>query len=110
MTTADHNHEGGTLTAEQLCALADITYRQADHWTRRGYLQPIGDAPGSGVARVWTLREGQIAETMHALVEAGFTAQAAAEHARAYHSDVWSAVDGLVLEAVRWAAADRLTR
>lgn len=57
------------------------TYRQLDYWTRRGYLQPV---PGntSGLPRAWPRIEVQVAAKMVALIEAGLTAEAAADVAR----------------------------
>jgi DNA-binding transcriptional MerR regulator len=60
---------------------AGITYRQLDHWCRRGYLTP--DHPGGiGVPRHWTVREVAVLQTMAQLVHLGFTARAAARLAR----------------------------
>lgn len=63
-----------------------ITYRQLDHWSRMGYLQPSrqdhGKSRSSGSSRVWTPEELRIARLMGRLVHAGLTPQAAAKAAR----------------------------
>ena len=101
--------EPETIEAPALCEHAGISYRQLDHWTRRGYLQTVGEqTPGSGQSRVWPVREASIAETMHTLIECGFTPHAAADYARQYHVDVWSPVDGLVSAALGIVSSDRL--
>lgn len=62
------------------------TYRQLDHWCRRGYLKPgrrdYGWGTGSGVPRVWPEPEIQVAVTMARLVRAGLTPAAAEKVAR----------------------------
>lgn len=76
--------------ADLLAACPWVTYRQLDHWTRRGWLHPrrvpvpVG-APtdGPGVPRLWPPREAQVARIMAALVRAGLTPAAAAAGARA---------------------------
>jgi len=65
-------------TSEQAAQAAGITYRQLDHWTRRGYLRPGTERNAfshgqGGVSRVWPPAE----------VAAGLTPEAAAELARA---------------------------
>lgn len=60
-----------------------LTPRRADVWTRRGYLQPVDPAPGSGVPRRWPATEPKVAAMMLRLVAAGLTAEAAHRVARA---------------------------
>lgn len=62
-----------------------ITYRQLDHWVRRGYLRPTGGTCGSGYMRDWTDAEIRVARRMGRLVAAGFRTAAAAGIAR--HGD-----------------------
>jgi hypothetical protein len=60
---------------------ADPTYRQLDHWVRKGYLRPYHEG-GTGNPREWPVREWAIAMQMKRLIDAGFTPAAAAEAAR----------------------------
>lgn len=78
-----------TTASEPIILSADVvdaarcTYRQLDHWCRRGWLaahQPAGD--GHGHPRVWSLSELGVACRMAALVEVGFSPTAAARVAR----------------------------
>lgn len=41
------------MRTDEILPLAGITYRQLDHWTRKGYLGDI-PAPGSGNQRYYT--------------------------------------------------------
>jgi DNA-binding transcriptional MerR regulator len=59
---------------------AGITYRQLDHWTRKGYLSAV--AKGSGAPRDWEDDAVFIATDMARLVEAGLTVEVAAIVAR----------------------------
>jgi DNA-binding transcriptional MerR regulator len=75
-------------TTEQVAHAAGITYRQLDHWTRRGYLRPVvvrngfGSGQG-GRSRDWPAAEVAVACRMARLIAAGLTPEAAAELARA---------------------------
>ena len=85
---------GWANTAELLKAAA-ITYRQADYWTRLGYLRPWPEpTPGSGTFRAYSPHEVRVATIMGALVGAGLDVGAAHAAARqAYLSDTtWSTV------------------
>lgn len=57
--------------ADQVVALAGITYRQLDHWTRQGYVTAAyrGDAAGSGVPRSYDVDEVAVVVIMAALVK-----------------------------------------
>lgn len=70
------------LTLDQVLKRG-LTYRQLDHWTRRGWLRPahIG---GTGNARVWSAAELQIADLMRRLTRAGLTPEVAAKAARSH--------------------------
>ena len=61
---------------------AGMTYRQLDHWTRRGYLRADEPTPGSGHRRTWPPREVEVARTMARLVAAGMSPRQASEVAR----------------------------
>lgn len=76
-------------TSEQVAHAAGITYRQLDHWTRRGHLRPVTKRSGKfssgpgGLTREWPPAEVAVACRMARLVAAGLTLEAAAELARA---------------------------
>jgi len=59
------------------------TYRQLDHWVRRGYLNPGNANAGTGNYRQWPAGELRIANLMYRLIQAGLTPAAAARVARA---------------------------
>ena len=54
-----------------------ITYRQLDHWVRRGYLKPDNLDGGSGHLRTFPIRELSVAWMMAKLTAAGVTPTAA---------------------------------
>ncbi len=57
------------------------SYRQIDHWTRKGYLQAYGGG-GQGHVRRWPRGERDVAAMMHRLVTAGFSPEIAHTVAR----------------------------
>jgi hypothetical protein len=71
---------------------AEVTYRQADHWARSGYIRPLHytrhrqgrrlAANGSGTSRYLKPREVEILMLMARLVRAGFSTAEAARLAR----------------------------
>jgi DNA-binding transcriptional MerR regulator len=61
-----------------------LTYRQLDHWTRRGLLHPDNSAtPGSGHRRVWSESEMTIARAVGELRLLGMELEPAFRMARA---------------------------
>lgn len=60
-----------------------LTYRQLDHWTRKGLLRPEGGR-GSGQSREWPHRERKVALLMARLVKAGLGLELAHRVARDY--------------------------
>lgn len=76
---------------ETLTVRAGITVRQADHWTRKGYLKPDNAECGSGRSRQWSYREIEVARVMKVLTDAGVTPAAAQRAAR---DDGWLRRDG----------------
>lgn len=54
-----------------------VTYRQLDHWSRRGYLG--AGTPGSGRTRQWSAVDLAQAEVMGRLVKAGVQPRVAAK-------------------------------
>jgi DNA-binding transcriptional MerR regulator len=65
-----------------------ITYRQLDHYCRRGYLHPAHR--GSGYDRAFTPKEIEIAKRMVTLIRVGFTVAAAAAYARKMVESHWN--------------------
>lgn len=61
---------------------AGLTYRQVDHWCKRGYLQPVRRGTGSGYPRRWPPVEITIGLRIVELVEEGFRLDVAARRAR----------------------------
>lgn len=59
-----------------------LSYRQLDHWTRRGYLIAENPDCGSGRDRTYAESEIAIAARMKELVDRGYTVAAAARVAR----------------------------
>jgi hypothetical protein len=80
--TQGQNLPEGTVNGAQLAALADITYRKVDFWTRCGYLQPAAVSPGSGYQRVYPVTEVTVALLIQQLTDAGLLAGHAAPRAR----------------------------
>ena len=68
------------MNGPQAAKKAGITYRQFDHWIRRGYI--AGGCPGSGRRRDISADEFDVLARMAGLVRAGVTPAAAAELAR----------------------------
>ena len=69
-------------TVADVLRLTGVTYRQLDHWTRRGYLKPQHDKGGSGVPRDWPGKEIRVAATIGRLTRAGVDVSVAARIAR----------------------------
>jgi DNA-binding transcriptional MerR regulator len=60
------------IGAHQLTIVADLTYRQVDHWTRAGYLRTVDDPmPGSGNHRAYDDDQIAIAVQLSRLTKAG---------------------------------------
>ncbi len=59
-----------------------VTYRQLDHWVRRGFLHPRNPNPGSGYTTVWPAEELRVAARMGRLVKAGLVLDVAHRIAR----------------------------
>ena len=54
-----------------------ITYRQLDHWARKGWLRADNPNPGHGHPRRFSATEARVAEHMATLVSYGLTVEAA---------------------------------
>jgi hypothetical protein len=63
----------GCVTTFDLCQAADITFRQADYWTRTGYLHehPRPADAGSGIPRYFPTTQVPLARLAGRLVDAG---------------------------------------
>lgn len=72
------------LSSVQVADRANISYRQLDHWTSRGYLKARRGLsnPGHGIRRQYTKREAEVAEHMARLVHDGVAPDRAARAAR----------------------------
>ncbi len=58
----------------QICVIADVTYRQVDYWVRTGLVSAsIQDAAGSGSARVFSVDDLTVVILIKSLLDAGFT-------------------------------------
>jgi DNA-binding transcriptional MerR regulator len=81
------------FTAEEVCDLANVTYRQLDHWTRTGHIEdprpPELHGSGYGRVRTYTLVEAFEVSNMGALIRAGFRVEAAANLASAHRRPHW---------------------
>lgn len=66
----------------ELCRAANITYRQLDHWTRRGWVNALPRVGGIGHAREYPPIEVRVCLLMSAMVHDGYNAAHAAQIAR----------------------------
>ena len=57
------------ISTRELCDLTAITYRQADYWTRQGYLRAW--PAGSGVRRFHPISELRVADALRQVLGAG---------------------------------------
>lgn len=75
--------EPETVSARQIMDATRLTHRQIDHWTSKGYLQPLGEPnPGHGFPRAYPVEELGQALVMASLVQAGLRPSMAAVAAR----------------------------
>jgi hypothetical protein len=101
-----------TVTAQRLCDLSGVTYRQCDYWTGNGWLRPSAwregavppgrnatwtptlANPGSGRARLYAVAEVSVAYVMRYLIEdAHLSVARSALVARGYVEDGQRAFD-----------------
>lgn len=68
--------------SSDVLAAAGISYRQLDHWCRRGFARPINDDPGYGHSRVFSRGELSTLTRMGRLVAAGVRPEVAHAIAR----------------------------
>ncbi len=57
-----------SYSSDEACRLAGITYRQADYWTRRGLIEPMAPATGSGSRRRWSAQDVLVLRVIHRLM------------------------------------------
>lgn len=69
------------VSLEDMLAVG-VSYRQLDHWCRRGYLRPLQATPGSGCARIWPAPERDVALLITRLQSVGVELSTAARIAR----------------------------
>lgn len=65
------------MNSEQTARRAGITYRQLDHWTRKGWFNPIGGV-GTGTQRDYPSAEVEKVCAVAKLVHAGLLPEKAA--------------------------------
>lgn len=71
---------GDRFQSGEVCAIAGITHRQLDYWTRRGWIgAPYQSGMGHGHPREWTLTELVKVAAMRALIDVGFTPAGASQ-------------------------------
>jgi DNA-binding transcriptional MerR regulator len=69
------------MNTPMLVQVSGATFRQLDHWSRKGLLRPVG-GEGTGHVRDFPAEEVQVAKVMARLVGAGISPEAAARAAR----------------------------
>ena len=69
------------LKTPDVATLLGVSFRQLDHWIRRGWIPSPNPTPGSGTDRVWTRETVRIASVMVALVGLGIIPPRAAHYA-----------------------------
>ena len=69
----NRSESGPLLGSTEVCDLAGITYRQLDHWARKGYITANVGGKGSGTHRQWTRAQAdaitELAEMMSEIEE-----------------------------------------
>ncbi len=81
-----------------VAAQAGITYRQADHWCRRGFVRTTPIDGGSGRPRHLEPAEQTVLHTMARLVHAGLTPETAGRLAREGHRGRYQLADGIHID------------
>lgn len=66
---------------ESTLRLTGATYRQLDHWARKGYLN-IDQEVATGIPRDWPMEEVRVAEIVVKFINAGMNLNAAFTYAR----------------------------
>jgi hypothetical protein len=46
--------QSGPYPTSDVVKMVGATFRQLDHWSRRGYVRPLNPTPGSGIQREWS--------------------------------------------------------
>lgn len=75
--TAAVDVEEMRYTTVELCRLTGATYKQLDHWSRTGRLDPTVPAHGQGSRRQFSAVDLHTVHTAVAMLNAGFTLDAA---------------------------------
>lgn len=70
------------ITSREVCARANITYRQLDHWLHMGLIECANEAVGSGFPRLYEPEEAFVARVIGDLVSLGLSLSIAAHAAR----------------------------
>ncbi len=79
---AEERPPTGDVGHDEMTA-SGASYRQIDHWTRIGYLEPIPGTAGTGHRRRWPRTERAVADLMYRLCCAGIPPAVAHQVARA---------------------------
>lgn len=66
-----------TFSSGEVCRIANVTYRQLDYWTRRGYIRELNPLPGSGTNRRYSAEEMWRVRLMGQLTDAGLGVETA---------------------------------
>lgn len=104
------DRKAGTYIATQVCALADVTYRQLDYWDRTGLVSPSATpASGTGSQREYTRDDVVRVLTVRALLDAGHSLAAIRDNLEQVLTDGQLTL-GLVTIRVDQAALDGLLR
>ena len=69
-------------TTKQVAERANVSYRQIDHWVKKGWIKTQNHIWGTGDHREFSMQEETIVMTMAELIDIGFKADKAAELAR----------------------------
>jgi len=69
------------ITVADMQRETGLTYRQLDHWTRRGWLTPDNAHAGTGTSRLWNRSDLLVGRLMAHLGAAGFAPDIAYDHA-----------------------------
>lgn len=70
------------LSTDAVAALAGVTFRVIDHWSRKGYLTALPRRESSGVKRRFSVFEAAVARQAVHLVDVGFVPREAVRIAR----------------------------
>jgi len=91
------------VNGRELAEHAGITYRQADYWSRAGWLRPLNPGCGNGHQRDYSPTEAVVAARMGRLVRAGLEPAVAAAVVRGDARAI-ATLESALESALRWSA------